>query len=54
MLRLILRYRHIFPGQPPLAIKAPVLEFHEAAAINLTSELCGVQCTRSLVSCTSL
>ncbi len=39
-------HRSIFPGQPPLAIKAPVLEFHEAVAINLASELRGVQRTR--------
>ena len=39
-------HRYIFPGQPPLAIKASVLEFHEAVAINLASELRGVQRTR--------
>lgn len=43
---LIDPHRYIFPGHPPLAIKAPVLEFHEAVAINLASELRGVQRTR--------
>jgi hypothetical protein len=41
---LIDPHRHVFPGQPSLAIKAPVLEFHEAVAINLASELGGIQC----------
>ncbi len=40
---LIDPHGHVFPGQPPLAIKAPVLEFHEAVAINLARELRGVQ-----------
>ncbi len=40
---LIDPHRHVFPVQPPFTIKAPVLEFHEAVAINLASELRGVQ-----------
>src|SRR5260370_24650601 len=43
---LIDPHGHIFPDQPQFAIKAPVLEFHEAVTINLARELRGVQRSR--------
>src|ERR1700693_1672374 len=47
---LIDPHRHVFPGQPPLAIKAPVLELHEAVAINQGSVNCVAYSARESTS----
>ena len=43
---LVHPHRDIFPGQTPLSVKLPVLEFYKAMAVDLAGELCGVQCAR--------